>query len=350
MRRRPVLSLFLVAPLLVALARPARATDITDATGRIVHAPDHPAHVLPAGPPAALLIAALAPDLMLGWPMPVADAARAWLSPEAAKLGQVPRLTGKGADAAAIIAAAKPDLVIDYGNIDASYSKLATDTQAKSGVPVILLDGALEKIPAAFRLAGRALGRPERGETLARLAETILVLSAPSGPRPRVLYARGDDGLDVMAPQGPSAVFARLGWQMAQLPGEGAFRPTALENIAKLDPDIIIFASPAMREKAATDPAWRALRAVREGRAFTAPTLPFNWIEEPPSINRLLGLAWLTGLDPVTISATFAAVVWGHVPEPAQMDAIAASIRPIQLAAQPAPAGPAAPPPTSPKP
>ena len=345
MRHRPILSLLLLVPLLGASLRPALATDITDATGRVVHAPDHPTHVLPAGPPAALLVAAIAPDLMLGWPMPLPDTARAWLSPELAKLQGVPRLTAKGADTATILADTKPDLVIDYGTTVDRHSKLATDMQQKSGVPVILLDGALAKIPEAFRVAGRALGRPERGETLARLAETILVLAAPSGPRPRVLYARGDDGLDVMAPEGPSEVFARLDWQMAKLPGEGAFRHTALDNIAKLDPDIIIFASPDMRQKAGTDPAWRALRAVREGRAFTAPTLPFNWIEEPPSINRLLGLAWLTGLDPVSITATFDAVVWGHVPEPAQLDAVAASIRPIQLVAQPEAA-----PPSSPKP
>ena len=33
---------------------------------------------------------------------------------------------------------------------------------------------------------------------------------------------------------------------------------------------------------------------------MVAPALPFGWVEEPPSINRLLGLAWLGGHEPAT--------------------------------------------------
>ena len=57
---------------------------VVDATGRGVDAPDHITRVLPAGPPAAVLLASLAPDLMLGWTSPVSDNARALLSPRAA--------------------------------------------------------------------------------------------------------------------------------------------------------------------------------------------------------------------------------------------------------------------------
>ena len=72
----------------------ALAADIVDATGRTVQVPDQVAHVLPAGPPAAVLLAALAPDLMLGWPFPIPPESRAYLAPEAASLPLVPRVTG----------------------------------------------------------------------------------------------------------------------------------------------------------------------------------------------------------------------------------------------------------------
>ena len=63
----------------------ALAGTVVDATGRSVEVPEHIARVLPAGPPAAILLAALAPDLMLGWTSPVSDDARALLAPEAAQ-------------------------------------------------------------------------------------------------------------------------------------------------------------------------------------------------------------------------------------------------------------------------
>ena len=40
-------------------------------------------------------------------------------------------------------------------------------------------------------------------------------------------------------------------------------------------------------------PGWKGLRAVQAHRIDLAPALPFGWIDEPPGINRLLGLRWL---------------------------------------------------------
>jgi hypothetical protein len=45
----------------------ALAGAVVDATGRSVDVPAQIARVLPAGPPAAILLSALAPELMLGW-------------------------------------------------------------------------------------------------------------------------------------------------------------------------------------------------------------------------------------------------------------------------------------------
>ena len=49
-----------------------------------------------------------------------------------------------------------------------------------------------------------------------------------------------------------------------------------------------------MRKAVAGSPQWRTLRAVREHHAYVAPDVPFGWLDEPPSINRLLGLAVLS--------------------------------------------------------
>ncbi|HEX4171454.1 MAG TPA: hypothetical protein VHY82_03150, partial [Acetobacteraceae bacterium] len=76
--------------------------------------------------------------------------------------------------------------------------------------------------------------------------------------------------------------------------------------------------------------SWRSLRAVREGHAFVAPNLPFGWFDEPPSINRLLGLTWLGGGDPRTVAALFNAVVYGRVLAPSQLDLAVAGAHSLQ--------------------
>ena len=52
----------------LAMLQPACAATVTDATGRALPVPEKVARVFPAGPPAAILLYTLAPELLLGWP------------------------------------------------------------------------------------------------------------------------------------------------------------------------------------------------------------------------------------------------------------------------------------------
>jgi iron complex transport system substrate-binding protein len=89
MRRYLLLAAVLCQPLLV------NAAELHDATGRTVQIPDHATRILPAGPPAAVLLEALAPDLMVGWPHAPSAAAHAWLPEAVVALPTVPMLTGR---------------------------------------------------------------------------------------------------------------------------------------------------------------------------------------------------------------------------------------------------------------
>jgi iron complex transport system substrate-binding protein len=303
---------------------------VVDATGRSVEVPEHVEHVLPAGPPAAILLAALAPDLMLGWTSPVSDAARALLSPEVAGLPQVPRLTGRD-DVADKAAALKPDLILDYGTIAPRYIDLAKATQQRTGIPTVLLDGSLAEVPHVLRLLGGVLHREARAETLARFTEALLVSPKKQDKALRVVCARGPDGLTTVAPGADLAeAFTLAGWQLVAPPGKGPLRQASVDDIRALDPDVIVFTDPAMHATLAQSEAWRSLRAVRDGHAYVAPNMPFGWLDEPPSINRLLGLAWLGGADPRTLASLFNAVVYGRTLTAPQLDTLLARIPSLQ--------------------
>lgn len=280
---------------LLAVGGVAGAAEITDATGRTVRVPDHPARVLPAGYPASVLLAALAPDLMIGWTHPPSAAAAAFLPPALAKLPSVARVTFEGAGAA--VKTYHPDLVLDYGDATPRYARAAADIQRQTGIPTILLDGHLTAAPAALRLAGQAVGRPARGEMLARLAEDLLA-AVPKPTRVlRVAIVRGGDEPSVAQPGSlATEVVTLLGWTAVAPPSAkgGMFRPAGIADIAALNPDLIIVHGADARAAMAKSAAWQAVPAVKAGHVLVEPEVPFGWIEEPPSINRLLGLAWLS--------------------------------------------------------
>jgi iron complex transport system substrate-binding protein len=225
------------------------------------------------------------------------------------------------------IKALHPDLILDYGSVSPRYTDLAQATQQRTGIPTLLLDGSLAKIPEVVRLLGQILHRPERAEMVARFAEALLALPLPDA-HPTVLYARGPDGLTVAAPgTDVTAVFTRLGWRTLAPDAPGTFRTASIDAIRALDPDMLVFADPAMAETLKQSPAWQSVRAVRQGHAFVSPSYPFGWVEEPPSINRLIGVAWLSGRDPVTLAALSGALLYGHVMTPAELDNLLAGVR-----------------------
>ena len=144
----------------------------------------------------------------------------------------------------------------------------------------------------------------------------------------RVVCARGADGLILVAPGTDLAeTFTRAGWQLVAPAGQGPSRQASLDDIRALDPDVLVFSDPAMRATLAQSDAWQSLRAVREGHAFVAPNMPFGWLDEPPSINRLLGFAWLGGGDPRTLAALFNAVVYGRALTAPQLDTLLAGVQ-----------------------
>ncbi len=332
----PELRRILSTLLLVLLLAPARggAGEVLDATGRHVALPATIARVMPAGPPAAVLLAALAPDMMTGWPHPPAAAAAALL---AAPLAALPKAPPLDQAARAAIEATHPDLIVDYGTINPRYIARARDAQV--GAPVLLFDGALDQAPDVLRRLGAALGRAPRGEALARMADAVLAARRPDAAR-RVIYARGEpDALIAAAPGSqPYETLRAAGWQVLAPAGEAGekFRPVTAETIAKLDPDVLILSDSAARAALAKAPEWRAVRAVREGHAYVAPMLPFGWFEEPPSINRLLGVLWTEHYaDPDALAAQAAALqaeFYGRAASASETAALRDALAPIALA------------------
>ena len=180
------------------LGAQAQDTPVSDGARRAVTVPGTVARVFPAGPPAAIWLYTLAPELLLGWPRAIRPEEQAYLLPEIAARPEVGRLTGRGntANLEAVLAS-KPDLILDVGSTDATYVSLADRVQAQTGVAYALLDGRLEKAAETYRMLGRLVRREAEAAALVGYAEVTLKTvrergaAVPPEKRPRTYYARG---------------------------------------------------------------------------------------------------------------------------------------------------------------
>jgi iron complex transport system substrate-binding protein len=291
--------------LLLTAAGVAQARGVTDSAGRRVEVPDRIERVFAAGPPASILLYMLAPEKMTGWPDPPTREERPYIAPAYRDLPALGRLTGRGGTAnLEVVVAQRPNLILDFGSVRATYVSLADNVQAQTRIPYVLIDGRFEATPAALRLLGEVLDVKERAETLARYVETTfadidrVLAGVPEAKRPRVYLARGPDGLEtgVVGSINTEIIERAGGRNVAQAAGQRGLVRASMEQVIVADPEIVLTWDRNFFARVATDPLWAGVRAVREGRVYLAPTAPFGWIDRPPSVNRVIGLKWLADL------------------------------------------------------
>ena len=290
---------------LASLCGTVQARPFVDAAGRRVEIPDTVGRVLAAGPPASVLLYTLAPGKMVGWVRsPHADE-KPFLARETWDLPAYGRLTGRGntANIEAVLAL-KPDLIVDIGATGPTYASLADRVQAQTGIPYILLDGSFARTPETYRRFGALIGAEARGEALAADAERLLaevrttLATLPEERRPRVYYGRGPRGLETgLAGSINTEILDFAGARnVASSEGPGGLTTVSPEQVLAWNPDVILALDPAFGEALTRDPLWRGLSAVKAGRIYQIPRLPFGWFDAPPGVNRLIGLRWLVAI------------------------------------------------------
>ncbi|WP_240980369.1 iron ABC transporter substrate-binding protein [Ramlibacter agri] len=296
MRRREVLSAAIALP----FAARAQAA-LSDGAGRRVSIPAKVERVFPAGPPAAILLYTLAPDLLLGWPRANKAEELEFLLPGIGNRPEVGRVTGRGNTAnLESVLALKPDLIVDSGSTRPTYVELADRVQQQTGIPYALLDGRLETTPGSYLTLGQLVQRRERARELARYAEETLstvrarCMAVPAAQRPRVYYARGPAGLETgLSGSINVETIEFLGLRNVAAETPGGLANVSMEQVLRWDPEVIVTIDQDFAAGVRDNPLWRGVRAVKEGRVHLSPKLPFGWIDFPPGVNRLVGLWWL---------------------------------------------------------
>lgn len=285
---------------------PAAGRTITDSAGRRVRVPDKIRTVFAAGGPATIVLYTLAPDRLAGWNLPMGPEEKRFIPSRYHALPQLGRLTGRAGTAnIEVVLRVRPDLILDVGEVLPTYISLAERVQAQTGTPYVIVDGSLGKTDRAYELLGDLLGEPIRARELATYfrqtmaaVEGAVARSTLPG-RPRVYYAFGPKGLE-SAGRGSVhvEVFDLVGALnvMEQPAGAHGRTPVSMEQVLRWDPEVIVTLDPRFFETVFSDPAWQHVAAVKQGRVYLAPTVPFPWIDFPPSVNRIVGIRWLAAI------------------------------------------------------
>lgn len=283
------------------------AKSLNDMDGRPVILPDQTDRVFGSSPPMNYLLYTLNPDKMIGLNFkaknPNNSADEQFLNKRFLSLPVIGSFHGGGQSInLETLMKYKPQLVLVWQD-DMLVQTVAREIE-KTAIPSYMIPFRhIDDMPRAFRLAGNAIGESKRGETLAAYSEKIIkdVQKSVSKTKPiRYYYAEGLDGLSTECDSSFHVEAMNFAGgrnvHSCQQSGILGLEKISFETLLAYNPDVIIVQNRSVYNDLISDPMWKNLSAVKNGRIHLVPVQPFNWVDRPPSFMRVLGIQWLAHL------------------------------------------------------
>ena len=204
------------------------------------------------------------------------------------------------------VAAAAPQVIIDTGEAKNGAKEDLDALQEQLGIPVIFIEAKLSDYGAAYERLGELLGMEERGSELSTYCtdvynKTVTTMeNIPENERVRMAYLLGDNGLNAIAKTSFQAAVVDMVADnvvvVDDVSGKGNGNEISLEQIALWNPDLIVFQTGSIYDTVGDDPAWAGIAAIDSGNYYQVPNVPYCWLNNPPTVNQLMGLQWLPRL------------------------------------------------------
>lgn len=286
----------------------SQTVEFVDDLGRTVELPANIERVAPSGFTAQQALLSICPDKMVGLASELNEEQLSVFGTQFANtpifgavLGSSDTLNREA------IGNADPQVIIDFGEAKKNAAESLDELQEQLGIPCIFVEATLDSYGDAFRTLGKVLGMETRGEELGTYfdeayatVETAMAEVDAKGERAKVAYIVGDDGINAIAKtsyQGQVVdMVADNVVVLDDASSKGTGNPIDAEQMALFDPEIILFQSQSLYEAAASDSVWSTFKAVQNNNYYLVPSMPYCWLNNPPTVNQTMGMVWLPRL------------------------------------------------------
>jgi iron complex transport system substrate-binding protein len=277
----------------------------TDSAGREVTLPKEIKTIAPSGPLAQIVLYTLCPDKLSGLASDFSEGAKQYIDEKYWSLPKFGQFYGKNANLnMEALIAESPDVIIDIGEAKKSVKEDMDALQEQLNMPVIFIEADLDTMSSAYEKLGELTGDTDQAKKLADDCNNILKKSETAreqlSEKKSVYFAVGDDGLHTNAEGSIHArVIEQIGAENAakvEMVSSGGGSEVSFEQLLLWQPDVIIADSEALYQTITTDKVWGELNAVKEGKVYQIPSVPYSFMSSPPSVNRMIGILWLGNL------------------------------------------------------
>lgn len=249
----------------------------------------------------------MAPDLMVGLSQPLSDDQLAIFGDKFKDYPVFGAVLGAKDDFnREAVAAAEPQVIIDTGEVKKDTQESLDALQEQLGIPVVFVEAYLEDYGAAYKTLGELLDMEERGNQLSTYCTDVYnevkdtMATIPESERVNMAYLLGENGLNAIAKTSVQGqvidMVANNVVVVDDVSGKGNGNEISLEQIAVWNPDLIIFQAGSIYDTVGNDPAWQGIAAIANDNYYEVPNNPWCWMNNPPTVNQLMGMQWLPRL------------------------------------------------------
>lgn len=278
-----------------------------DSAGREVEIPLEVKKVAPTGVPSQMILFTAAPDKLVGIAKQFNLDSLAYLDSQYTNYTEFGQFYGKNANLnmEALIKVA-PDVIIDMGEVKNSIKEDMDALQEQLGIPVVFIEASMTTYGETYEKLGELLGMESEMKILGDYSSEAIeqaqkiAIAMDDSEKVSVYMASGDNGL---LTNGIGSFHAQCleivgAKNIADLgaSSKGGGNEVSFEQLLVWNPEVIVAYTQTLYDMITTDETWQNLDAVKNDRVYKIPTAPFNFITDPPSVNRVLGISWLGNL------------------------------------------------------
>ncbi|MDR0489723.1 MAG: ABC transporter substrate-binding protein [Oscillospiraceae bacterium] len=276
----------------------------TDSCGREVELPRDVTRIAPSGPLAQIVLFTLCPDKLVGFASDISDEQFEYIDKKYAALPVFGNFYADTLNLESVMVAA-PQIVIDIGEIKPNIADDMAGIQEKTGIPTIFVHMELDSMLSAYETLGMVTGETEQASQIIEYIDKTLTETAqkansiPDADRLSVYYGQ-DDGLTVVISgtvhSDVIGIVGGINVANVEESIRGGASIVSMEQIMLWNPDIVLFAPASIYGDVASLAEWKELNPIKAGAFYEIPNGPYNWMGRPPSVNRILGVKWLSNL------------------------------------------------------
>ncbi len=317
---------------------------VTDSCGRPVEVPEQINRIAPSGSYAQIVLYTICPEKLCALSSEPSRVQKTYLTKLTDGLPALGHFYGTGNTISyESLLAADPDVIVDVGDYKENIAQDLDTLQEETGIPVLFVQADLEHMADAYDFLGDILGKADRTDAEAAYIRQTLEFAAQCRQQLTQettvtgVYVQGEYGLEVNGVGSSHAevldiVGVRNVAQLGSLSAGGGDEVT-MDQMLLWNPDVVIISPDGNFEDIFDDPLWQLTSAVKNNTVYEVPLGPYNWLDRPPSVQRILGIWWLGNLiypelyqfNMVEKAQDFYRLFWGYELSEAEAEALLAN-------------------------